>query len=268
MGVVRLLTARRRKAPFGPPPSMADAPYGFEDAQPLGVSNVDLQNLAATPRIKGPNFWHRSSMNDTGFGFADVLGIVGDALTAAGGGQPMYGPELQHHLDARIRAEEEERKRFAPQQVGGHIVQLQHDGTYKDMFRPDEGFEIYAKQLGLTPGTEEWNNAITDYRLLRFGPSATQSQMNVDDNRTEGRLQVVGAQNAGRAKVAGINASSRENVARTRAGSNEQVATIRANAPRGGGQGRGIVTVKTREEALGLPKGTVFRTPDGRTLVR
>lgn len=115
---------------------------------------------------------------------ASILGILGDAMTAYGGGQPQFAPALnqrrrdeqQMGFDREKWAAELEAKRqeaLAPMEVGGSIVQppQQPGGQYQTLYtaQPPDPSSIreyqYAKEQG-------FGGSYTDYVQLVHPPGA------------------------------------------------------------------------------------------------
>ncbi|WP_066560990.1 hypothetical protein [Croceicoccus bisphenolivorans] len=129
-----------------------------------------------------------------------------------------------------------------------------------------QDFEDYASTLGLNPGSEEYFKAVEDYVLRSSGPSAHERDVQLDDHRTSNDEQLEGVRYGNRVRMENLRQGNRAAMEGVR--QNNRL-TVR-NTPRPSRSAGGtddIPTVKTPEEAMRLPSGTRFRTPDGKLKV-
>lgn len=295
--------------PFDPSDSM-QAPGGLPTLPQASAPNVRPQGgltgmagpaASATaaampgPRAPAPGFDYDAAMAamlpqkpkgkgifGTGIKWYDALGVLGDALAAAGGGN---GHGYADQMTARRM--EQDKRRFETLRA---LTEWRHQdygrernadlqasqpftlGRSRYQFDPTTGqttalqtepmdFETYAASQGYQPGTPEYNQAAQDYILRGNGPTAVGLDASLDDHRTGNRVRLEG--------VRAGNRSALENQRQAGRTTLRGMPTYRDLHPSaGGGRGGNIPTVKTPQEAMALPPGTKFRTPDGRVKVR
>lgn len=124
----------------------------------------------------------------------DVLGALGDSLS----GNPLY----QNMKMQRMQMEREEAK-FQQQRnwqiedrnwkasqpdyftVGRDRLKMNPmTGQTEVVYDGPEDFDEYASALGIEPGTDEYETAVTDYVLRGHGPTALGIDKELDDYRT------------------------------------------------------------------------------------
>jgi hypothetical protein len=125
------------------------------------------------------------------------------------------------------------------------------NGVYQ---APTRG-QLYAQSLGLEPGSETYQNAIRDQELGAQGPTAFQNDVRLDDHKTGNQARIEGVRQGNRVSLEGVRQGNRVNLKRIPA------------PPRLGGR-ENLPVVRTPQEAMALPPGTKFRTPDGRIKIR
>lgn len=122
--------------------------------------------------------------------------VVGKILPAAingylaGMGNPagIAGLNQMHEqrmMEAKTAAliEEERRKALLPQQVGKSLVQPDGIGGYQTLYSEPTDAERYAADLGLQPGSDEWANAIREYRAPAWSPWALEGKEHLEGVR-------------------------------------------------------------------------------------
>lgn len=250
-----------------------NAATGDAGAAPLGASmRRGFDYDGALQRLAG----EKPKQN----GWAIAAAILGDALASSSGGQPFAVRSLlaqrqgyQDRLaDAQrtltgwqyrdyARQNEADLNASAPFTIGRDRVQFNPaTGKADVLYDGPEDFELYASELGLEPGSDAYFKAVEDYVLRSSGPSAHSRDMALDDYRTANDREMEGLRYDNRRKLEGLRQGNR-------------LATIAARpAGRGGGSGGqgggdGLPVVSSPAEAARLPKGTRFRTPDGRVKV-
>lgn len=137
-----------------------------------------------------------------------------------------------------------------PRLVENGSDQLRYDPASGQVSTAVQGMtpgEQYARSLGLTPGSTEWNSAVRDAELKSNGPTAFGYDSQLEGQRQQGRANLAGLRHGYQADL-------------------RSQPTYGETHPRP--QAGGIPTVRTPEEALKLPSGTTFRTPDGKIKVR
>ncbi len=152
----------------------------------------------------------------------------------------------------------------APFTIGRDRVQFNPaTGQSQVLYDGAEDFELYAAELGLEPGSDGYFRAVEDYVLRSSGPSAHSRDLELDDYRTANDERMEGLRFGNRQRMEGLRQNNRLETIRARP----------APAGRGGGRatagqgGDGLPVVSSPAEASRLPKGTRFRTPDGRVKV-
>lgn len=94
---------------------------------------------------------------------------------------------------ARQQAAEQEaqRKLYEPRTVGSNLIQLQPDGTYAALYNAPEPFEDYASSLGYQPGTDDYAEAVRNYRLGSWSDDAVEAKQGLTGYRYDrmGHLQ-------------------------------------------------------------------------------
>lgn len=210
-----------------------------------------------------------------------ALGTLGDAVALNRGMQPTAIANLTAQTGAqqqrlqetaaqlmKWRYEDYQRQNEAdlraanPFSVGRDRVAYDPaTGQARVIYDGAEDFELYAQELGLEPGSDEYFAAVEDYVLRSSGPSAFGRDLELDDHRTgnDERLE-------------GVRHSNRERMERLRQGNRRGMVDYRNANPAPSRSSRAssresMPTVRTPAEARKLPKGTRFRTPDGRVKV-
>lgn len=208
-------------APVNGPPragqseqSLPMGPLGGSMRQPFDYDEA-LRVLAGDQQ--GPKKWQR------------IVGAVGDALSILGGGEATITPTFV--AQARERAE---RMQSAIQQLTGwrhqdYAAQRDADlraaspftiGRDRVQFDPASGqsnvvydgaedFELYAEELGLKPGSEEYFQAVEDYVLRSSGPSAHNRDLALDDYRTGNDSKLENLRHRNRVGLEGVRQGNR-----------------------------------------------------------
>lgn len=130
--------------------------------------------------------------------------VVADALLAfsAGMGNPASLAMLQNNMALRRDRFDAEQKRLAdeaewqrklrePRVVGSNLVQMLDDGSYKTLYNAPEAFEDYASALGFQPGSEDYAEAVRNYRLGSWSDDAVAAKQGLTGYRYDrmGQLQ-------------------------------------------------------------------------------
>lgn len=218
----------------------------------------------------------------SGLKWYDVAGLLGDVLNGIGGGNGHAYSDM-----AIGRRSEEEKRRFETARTLAEWQHRDYDrqnaadlqasqpftlGRTRYQFDPATGqttalqtapmdFETYAASQGYQPGTPEYNQAAQDYILRGNGPTAVGLDASLDDHRTGNRVRLEGVRAGNRSALESQRQAARASL--------RSMPTYRDLHPRASsGSGGGIPTVASPQDAMKLPPGTKFRTPDGRVKVR
>lgn len=150
-----------------------------------------------------------------------------------------------------------------PENVGGILGMVDpQTGNFTQTYAPPTDAERYATSLGYNNGTDDWNNAVKDYVLRSRGPTAFNFASDMEDQRQQDRVDLENHRQGNRVTLRGMPTYS-DTHARPR-----QPKVIGGVPDTGPGKpSKGVVTVRTPQEADALPSGTVFKTPDGRMKV-
>lgn len=217
------------------------------------------------------------------------LAALGDALTSYGGSEPWAVQNLSQMQSAqteRMRqasatlagwqrddyeaSRDADLKAANPFTIGRNRLQFDPTtGEVATLYDGAEDAEIYADALGLERGSQEWTQAYEDFVLRGSGPSAHLRDMELDDHRTGNDRSLEGYRQGNRISLENLRQRNRSSMEGQRQ-SNRMTLRQTPPAPRisSARQGGGVVEVKTPAEARKLPKGTRFRTPDGKVMVR
>jgi hypothetical protein len=181
-------------------------------------------------------------------------------------------------------------------------------GQAQTIYDGPTDFEEYASLMGLEPGSDDYNEAMQDFVLRSNGPTAQQGRQELEGIRQGHRVSLEGVRQGNRASLRQMptyaNLHPRPSAAGGAGGGGgtrpprttgnvyapilaklasgqalspgeQQVISMYGRGNRstgagsvaGGGAGA-IPTVKTPADAARLAKGTRYRTPDGRVMVR
>lgn len=206
--------------------------------------------------------------------------------------------DAQRAEDRGWQVEDRDARLNAPQYfMSGHdrVAFDPATGTTNVVYDGPEDYEGYAATLGLKPTDKGYGDAIRDYVLRGSGPTALAGKAELEGQRQGNRLQLRGTPTyrqthplapratgavRGPTTMSGVIAPLLTKMARGQALTpGEQQALSTYQAGRGGGRARGgssggaggggaVPVVRTPAEARALPRGTRFRTPDGREMVR
>lgn len=173
--------AGRPAGMFGPPPRL-----NFAE----GVNQALADNAAMEP--KG----HKGL-----FPGKDWKTVVGKILPAAINGylaglgnpaglQNMRAMQEESQLRARLQAEAEQERQKAMQpkfeqigNTGGMFDPVTQ--VYNPIFTAPQPFEIYARSLGYEPGSEEYHQAVEDYRAGTWGDEGVAGRLTVQQPRLD-----------------------------------------------------------------------------------
>lgn len=216
-----------------------------------------------------------------------VAAILGDGLTTAGGGQgfatqALLGREremsernqaaTQQLMEWRYkdwqRQNEADLKAANPFTIGRDRVGYDPaTGQASVLYDGAEDFELYANELGLQPGSEDYFRAVEDYVLRGSGPSAHVRDMEIDDYRTGNDAELEGLRQTNRTSLENLRQGNRRSMEGYRQGNRETLRRMPQVRSQGSSPSR-PVSVKTPAEAQALPRGTRYKTPDGQVYTR
>ena len=203
-----------------------------------------------------------------------IASIVGPMLMAASGNQAgatqmiqaMQGRKddyARRQQNAAMTAiqwqrddDQEAAKRNAPQFFSGNEDRVRFDpttGRSQRVYDAPQDFEDYAAAAGHAPGSPEYFRAAEDYVLRGNGPTASGFDRDLELLRTLGRYQLEDKRQQNRAALRGQPTYRDLNPP-----------PPRAAAPRRDA----LPVVSSPADALKLPSGTRFKTPDGKVKVR
>ena len=215
---------------FGPPaggiPNNQGSPISLmpldmplqKPIMPEAQPGPEFVPMAPLPGIapKKPGFFGKG-----GAGW-DVIGTIGDALSAAGGGRPAYWPMKIHQRqqqaewdrqdalrrqDRQWAVDDRDYKANRPRYFASGRDQVEYDPA-TDMARViydgPADFEEYASTLGLEPGTDEYNEAVQDFQLRGNGPTAQAGRREMETLRQGNRVSLEGVRQQNRAALRGM----------------------------------------------------------------
>lgn len=232
-----------------------------------------------------------------------IAGIIADAIAGGFGGKGGFAPAYQATQDAnreerlyreKVAAERAERMDPRLEQVGNTIGWADPGASsYKPFYTAPQPFELYARSLGLKPGTPEyaeavkeyragtWNDVGVDGRLIVQAPRLDVSRENnirstgtsrENSVRSTGQSNTNNLRSTGASRENSIRSTGQSNINNQRSTDTSRENNVRSNETRLNTSRRGRsatpVRVNSLEEARRLRPGTVFITPDGRTKIR
>jgi hypothetical protein len=217
-----------------------------------------------------------------------AVAILGDALAGAGGHRPyavqsVLGRQNAQQERLQTAAEQIQKWRYQDYQRQNEADlraanpftigrdRLAYDpatGQMQTLYDGAEDFELYAQELGLEPGSDDYFRAVEDYVLRSSGPSAHVRDMEIDDHRTENDRSLEGYRYDNRAKLEGLRQTNRLGMEGARQGNRVAMRDIPQVRPSGKGAAGTPVKVTSPGEAQKLKPGTVYQTPDGQVFTR
>lgn len=244
-------------------PLSAGGPLGGSMRQPFDYE-------AARKQLAGP----QKKMRD----WAWILAGLGDVASTLGGGQANGLRNLMARRDgmrSRARAADEQILKWqhdewqrqneadlraaAPYTIGRDRLAFDPaTGQTAVQYRGPQDSELYAEQLGLEPGTQEYFDAVEDYVLKSNGPSAYDRNVALDDRRTANDARLEGIRYDNRINLEGVRQGNRRGMVDYR-NANPAPARSRAPAARSGSPRERLPEVSSPAEARKLPSGTRFR---------
>ena len=159
-----------------------------------------------------------------------IAGIFADMLAGAAGQPPMVAQmwQRQRELEAQRGQEEarwhrdrnakrEDAMQPRVEQVGDSLGTYDPvTKTFEPIYRKPQPFEAYAQARGYVPGTQEYADAVEDYRLGSWSDPAFENRTGLEDVRARGRTALEIMRGANRLRDTETRmATSRENNIRT-----------------------------------------------------
>jgi hypothetical protein len=194
------MIAEREPLNFGAP--MPDDILG---TKPIGTPGIGDGVIPSDPRIAKamqPKFFGKGGKGWT------IMGILGDAMAAAGGGQPTYLPAMQERQKreleqqrwlaeqkvAQAKFDWERRKDMRPdvKVLGRTAISIPFEGDPSVLYQAPSDAEQYASTLGLSEGDEGYADAVMDYTLRSNGPTAYEQRRQLEDQRFGNRVSLRG----------------------------------------------------------------------------
>jgi len=224
---------------FGPPTKVkllqAEANNGMLGSRaPINVMGAEKKPLGAPmdvgtmpdllegirPATLKPRFFDRGGL---GSRLLEGLGEFATYYTAGHGnpaslavlGQRLRQPELDREAAYRqqqidVRRAEIERQAARDNQptirvVNGQIYSVPKDGSEPTQIGdvPSQA-EQYAESLGLTPDDPDWDEAVQDYVLRSYGPTATAGRVALENTRQGNRKELEGIRQSNRVALRGV----------------------------------------------------------------
>lgn len=129
---------------------------------------------------------------------------------------PMYRPRdaiiaalTNPYVDQNVRAVadrmwQQEYEQSKPQffmSNDDRVVYNPATGESQMLYDAPEDFQLYADQMGLEPGTAEYNDAMADYVLRTSGPTANAGRQALENLRQDNRLDMEGVRQKNRMQL-------------------------------------------------------------------
>lgn len=192
------MIAEREPLNFGAP--MPDDILGTKPIGTPGIGDGVIPNDPRIAKAMQPKFFGKGGKGWT------IMGILGDAMAAAGGGQATYLPAMQE----RQKREQEQQRWLAEQKVaqakfdwerrkdmrpdvkvlGRTAISIPFEGDPSVVYQAPSDAENYAATLGLNEGDEGYADAVMDYTLRSNGPTAYEQRRQLEDQRYGNRVNL------------------------------------------------------------------------------
>ncbi len=211
----------------GNPDALAQEAAGLRDVplmrDPGNVAQGVNMPSIATPHIKPKFFDKHGAWRDVA---SFALGTVGDALAMNSEGGRFYlqnkmaERERQNQLaDVRLKRqwqmEDADRERNKPQYFSGAEDRLMFDpltGQTSTVYDAPTDAETYAQAFGFDPGSPEYQNALEDYALRAYGPTATANRASLEGARLNSRMTLEGLRQRNRVSLEGVRQVNRKSL--------------------------------------------------------
>lgn len=172
---------------------MGNSPGGIGVHDYAGDIQGALADNALMPKPKG----HKGLF--PGKDWKTIAGLIADMVAGATGGTPQFGPMMMRRREAaddhnrsldmlRARAEIERQERMRPrvEQVGNVLGVLNPDPnafSFNAMYHAPGSAEQYAQARGFQPGTQEYSDAVQEYRLGSWSDPALEAKTELEGVR-------------------------------------------------------------------------------------
>lgn len=183
---------------------MGRAPIQTPDQQAMSERPLDV--VPGGPTAEGisallPQLPKPKAFGQGGKGW-QIIGIIGDALSAVGGGEPTYlNTMMQRQQDDQKARQRLQELMFQRETKLAELNRPQYfmSGRDRVSFDPTTGesgvvyqgtpdFQEYANSLGYEPGSNEYNQAMQDFVLRSYGPTAQQGKIGLEGVRQKNRV--------------------------------------------------------------------------------
>lgn len=286
-------------APDGFEPVGSQMPPALPDSNSQPGMDPVVRGMLGNAPDAPKGFWQGGGKFRLEDGLAGVLAAIGDAVGAQNGMKPFAVKNLTSGradgIDKARKANDdfEARQRIAslpgmnarefaaftmdPKAWGSNMSRAatsrydaatlnpgdqRYLGEGQGIYQAPTRGQLYAGSLDLEPGTDPYRDAIRDQELGANGPTAFSNQQAIQRIRASDARQQEILRQQGRMGLEGIRQGNRASLRSmplpSRAG------RLPASAPRK----NDLPLVSSPEDALKLPAGTKFRTPDGRVMER
>lgn len=195
---------RASRGIFGSTPSDA-MPQLASDSLPM-LSDKTANRGAPMPDANGKG--------KKGFDWRMLAGIIGDGLLGLNGQPGVYGPamfkrrqdEMNHSQRLAEMAEQARIKAAEPDYATVNNRRVRIDPTTGQadvLYQAPQDFEDYAASLGAEPGSPEYDRLVQDYVLRSAGPTATDFNLQEEENRQDNRVSLEGVRQGNRQSLLG-----------------------------------------------------------------
>ena len=191
-------------------------------AQELGLPDDGPPPISAAPAP--PSDWRQAvnadpvaaalvGQTDSQTQIARALAARPKAATVVA---PMYRPRdaiiaalTNPYVDQNVRAVadrmwQQEYEQSKPQffmSNDDRVVYNPATGESQMLYDAPEDFQLYADQMGLEPGSDEYNDAMADYVLRTSGPTANAGRQALENLRQDNRLDMEGVRQKNRMQL-------------------------------------------------------------------
>ena len=184
----------------------AAPPDDIFGTKPIGTPGIGEGLPGAIPMDARVNKALQPKFFDKNGAWRDVLGILGDAMAAAGGGQATYMPmkldqQKRWQDQQRWQAEQkmaqskwdwEKKKDMRPdvKVLGRTAISIPFEGDPSVLYQAPTDADQYAASLGFNEGDEGYADAVMDFTLRSNGPTAYGQRRELEDQRYGNRVNL------------------------------------------------------------------------------
>ena len=141
----------------------AQTPYGTPPIAPTSPETTPGAGYGVpTAQPSSPSFFGQGGVG------RGIAGTIGDYLLQQAHMQPIYAPAMEQarkfHEQQVMAMQKQQAEMYAPREVGGNLVQMDHSGSFKTLYsapkqpQQDE-FDRSAARLGIMPGSKAYLDA-------------------------------------------------------------------------------------------------------------